>query len=91
MLAGVSINSRCRGALEAKARGEDLRRPSEIAGESEGGEAQELAGRPRREYWFEVVEQAALRRFSVSRAGAGSPSYTVDRFSTRGVLSIVHS
>ena len=79
-------------ALEAKARGEDVRSPSEFAGESECGEAQELSGRVRRdcECRFEVVEQVALRRFSVSRAGAGSPSHTVDRFSTRGVLSIVH-
>ena len=33
MLAGVSINSRYPEALEAKARGEDVRSPSEIAGE----------------------------------------------------------
>ena len=37
------------------------------------------------ECWFEVVEHVALRRFSVSRAGAGNPSQTVG-----GVLSIVH-
>ena len=43
--AGVSTNSRYPEALEAKARGEYVRSISEVAGESDGGEAQELAGR----------------------------------------------
>ena len=65
MSARVSMNSRYQVAQEATARGGDLRRTTEIAGESEGGEAQELAGRPHREskYWFGAVEQVTLETF----------------------------
>ena len=65
MSAGVSINSRYQVAQEATARGGDPRRTSEIAGESERGETQELAGRPHcdSKYWFGVVEQVTLETF----------------------------
>ena len=65
MSAGVSMNSRYPEALEATARGGDLRRTTEIAGESERGETQELAGRPHcdSKYWFGVVEQVTLETF----------------------------
>ena len=50
------VRSRYQEALEAKARGEDVRRPSEIAGTSEGCQAQKLAGRGHRdgECWPEA-------------------------------------
>ena len=92
---GWSVNSRSQEAQEADARGEDVRCPSGMAGESEGWQVSKLAGKRHRdsEQWPKLKHtstRASHVETLFSRDGAGSSSYTVDRGSTRGVLLIVH-